>query len=335
MESAVNTMNYYNYSAMEIFMKKVIITGADGFIGSHLTRYLVTKGIEIWAIVYPQSTTKEKIRNLDHVHIIESRIEELESHIDEFPKNANAFFHFAWQGVDALQRNDFNLQLENIELCTKCMKLAADLRTEKFIFPGSTYEYMYCGQPINEYAVPTPRNAYGSVKAALRYIAAEYAKQLKLNYIYVVIAGIYAADRRDNNVIFYVIDKLLKREKPKVTKLEQLWDYVHIDDVVEALFLIGDKGKNNAFYTVGRGDNQPLYRYIEIIHNYIDSTLPIGIGEIEYDNDKLPASCVDLTAIKNDVGFVPKVGFKEGIKRVIDTMRIEEQYIKNKSEGEK
>lgn len=58
-----------------------------------------------------------------------------------------------------------------------------------------------------------------------------------------VITGIYAADRRDNNIIFYVIDKLLRKEKPLMTKLEQLWDYINIRDVVEALTLIGEKGQ--------------------------------------------------------------------------------------------
>jgi nucleoside-diphosphate-sugar epimerase len=232
-------------------------------------------------------------------------------------------YHFAWQGVNALERNDFDIQLRNIDICMECLRLASKLHVKKFIFPGSTYEYMYCGHPINETALPTPQNAYGSVKAALRYIAAEYAKTLKVEFIYVVIAGIYAADRRDNNVIFYVIDQLLRGEKPKVTKLEQMWDYVHIDDVTEALYLVGEKGRNGGFYAIGKADNQPLYKYIEEIHNYIDPTLPIGIGEVPYSSDKLPMSCIDLTAIQRDTGFVPKVDFKDGIKEVIDIMKEE------------
>lgn len=304
-------------------MKKVIITGADGFIGSNFVKKLVENQIEVWAVIYPQSKTKHRISGLRGVHCVEADISELNIRIEEFPREADAFYHFAWQGVNADERNDLELQLANIDLCLQAIKLAANLGVHKFILPGSTSEYLYYGKPINEFAIPSPQNAYGSVKVALRYLAEQYARQLKVSFIYVVITGIYAADRKDNNVIFYTIDKLLRGEKPSVTKLEQLWDYVNIQDVVEALSLIGAKGKNGVFYAIGHGDNQPLYKYIEIIRDYIDGSLPLGIGEVPYANDRLPSSCIDLTKIYEDTGFIPKVNFEDGIKEVIDMMKKE------------
>lgn len=306
-------------------MEKVIITGADGFIGSNLIKKLVENNIEVWAVVYPNSITKERVNNLENVHCIECDIQELVEHCSEFPKDADVFYHFAWQGVNAADRDNLELQLININLCLLCIRFAGIIKAKKFLLPGSTSEYLYYGKPINEYAIPSPQNAYGSVKVALRYLAKQYAEQFDLDFNYVVITGIYAADRKDNNVIFYVIDKLLRGEKPAVTKLEQLWDYVNIKDVISALILIGDKGKKNAFYAVGHGDNQPLYKYIEVIRESIAPTSPIGIGEIPYVNDVLPSSCIDLSAIYNDTGFIPEIDFKEGIKEVIDTMRKEMQ----------
>lgn len=304
-------------------MKKVIITGADGFIGSHFVKKLVENHIEVWAVIYPQSETKDRINGLEGVHCIEANISELGNRIEEFPREADAFYHFAWQGVKADERNNLELQLGNVELCFQCIKLAANLDVRKFVLPGSTSEYLYYGKPINEFAIPSPQNAYGSVKVALRYLAEQYARQLKVSFVYAVITGIYAADRKDNNVIFYTIDKLLRGEKPSVTKLEQLWDYVNIRDVVEALYLIGTKGQDGAFYAIGHGDNQPLYKYIEIIHNYIDKSLPLGIGDVPYANDRLPSSCIDLTKIYDDTGFIPKVNFEDGIIEVIDMMKKE------------
>ncbi len=304
-------------------MKKVIITGADGFIGSNFIKSLVKEGVEVWAVVYPQSVTKSRIDKWEGVHCIECDIDALEDMASYFPREADGFYHFAWQGVHANDRNNMSLQMGNIELCLKCLRFAAQVKARKFILPGSTSEYLYYGRPINEQAVPSPQNAYGSVKVALRYLAKQYAEELGIDFIYVVITGIYAADRRDNNVIFYTIDKLLRGEKPSVTRLEQLWDYVHIRDVAQALALIGDKGRRGAFYAIGRGDNQPLYKYIEIIHRCIDPKLPIGIGEVPYVNDILPSSCIDLSAVYEDTGFVPKINFEDGIREVIDTMREE------------
>lgn len=84
-----------------------------------------------------------------------------------------------------------------------------------------------------------------------------------------------------------------------------------------------EKKDRGVFYAVGHGDNWPLYKYIELIHNYIDRKLPMGIGELPYANNTLPSSCIDLSRIYRDTGFMPKVNFEEGIKKVIDTIRKE------------
>lgn len=309
-------------------MEKVLITGANGFIGSNLIKKLLKENIEVWAVVRPSSETKEKVYAIEGVHCIESTIETLEEHLSELPESVDAVYHLAWQGVNAIERDIMEIQIQNVELCLESMRFAAKINAKKFILPGSTSEYWYYQKPINKDALPSPQNAYGSAKVSLRFMAELYAMELGLEFIYVVIAGIYAADRRDNNVIFYTIDKLLKKEKPALTKLEQLWDFVHIDDVVEAMYLIGKNGKANAFYTVGHGDNQPLYKYIEQIHEYIDPTLPIGIGEVPYKDECLPCSCIDLTAVCEDTGYVPKIDFCDGIKEVIDAIKTEMEYDK-------
>lgn len=318
-----NTETHLGWYGDRTLMKQVVITGADGFIGTHFIQRLLQDGVEIWAIVYPQSSTKDRLKDFKKIHCVESTLDSLTDYIDIFPQNTDAFYHFAWQGVNAFDRNDMPTQMKNIDMCLYAIRFAANIHTKKFILPGSTSEYLHYGKPIDENALPSPQNAYGSVKVALRYLAQQYALQCGLDFIYTVITGIYAADRKDNNVIYYTIDKLLHGEKPSVTKLEQRWDYVHIDDVTEALTLIGEKGKAGAFYVVGHGDNQPLYEYIKVIHQYINPSLPLGIGDIPYADDRLPSSCVDLTNLQIDTGFIPKVGFDTGIKAVIETMRRE------------
>ena len=70
-------------------------------------------------------------------------------------------------------------------------------------------------------------------------------------------------------------------------------------------------------YAIGHGDNWALSNYIKIISKKIDSSLPLGIGDVPYSSDELPMSCVDLTDIKNDTGFEPKVSFEDGVTRMI------------------
>lgn len=298
----------------------VIITGADGFIGSHLVKYFSENEIIVYAIIIKNSPLKNRIEGIDNVIILEEDLQNWGQLVSLLPKESMAFFHLAWAGVSPDARKSIETQLINIELCMNAVRLAHAVKTQKFILPGSTSEYTDCGHEINETSCPSPANAYGAAKVALRYLCELFCEELMVPYIYVVITGIYAADRVDNNVIYYAITSLLSGKKTQFTKLEQKWDYVHIDDVMLALFLIGKQGKAGQFYVVGHGDNWPLYNYIYQIRDIINPELPLGIGEIPYKNDKMPSSCVDLTNLYKDTGFIPKVTFSDGIKEVIDTI---------------
>ncbi len=305
-------------------MRSIVITGGDGFIGTHLTKYLIEKGYEVYAVVLPESRTKQRLLGFDHVHLVEGRIDNYREMLPDLPYAPAAFFHLAWEGVTPDLRNDIIYQMKNIELSVNAVNLASEIAAGSFIFPGSTMEYIHYGKPIDKDAIPTPSNAYGAAKVSCRYTCSVLCKDLGVPFIYSVISGIYSEDRNDDNVIYYTISKLLHRERPSLTKLEQLWDYIHIDDVVYGLCLLAEKGKSDTFYALGHGDNCPLYEYIYKIRDLIDPGLPLGIGDIPYSHNIIPCSCVNLDTIYRDTGFVPRISFEDGIARVIAEVRKKE-----------
>ncbi len=308
-------------------MKKALVTGADGFIGQKLVKKLLDEGVEVYGIAYPGSTVYENVKLPSALHIKYMDLNQSMNHVREFPGDIDVLYHFAWIGVKPELRDNLDAQMINVYMTIECMKLAIAIGIKKIVFPGSTNEYLYYGKPLNKDALPSPNNSYGAAKIALRYLCGDYASRNGIDFVYTIIAGIYSADRRDSNVIFYTIDKLLHKEKPMLTKLEQLWDYVYIDDVTEALYLVGKKGKNGGVYAIGHGDNWALSNYIRIIHQKIDPSLPLGIGEVPYATDVLPCSCIDLTDIKKDTGFVPRIDFEEGITRVIEKIKADMEEV--------
>lgn len=307
-------------------MKKVLVTGADGFIGRHLIKKLAACEIDTFAVVRHRHIVDRL--NLETRYCHQIFIEDLNNiceYDDKFPNDLDVMYHLAWDGVQPEARNDWKRQMNNIALTMQCLNFANKKRVRRVILPGSTSEYLYYGKPLNKDAIPTPSDSYGAVKVALRYLCTQFAQQNNIEFIYTIISGIYAADRRDNNVIFYTISKLLNHEKPSFTKLEQLWDYVYIDDLIDAMIAVAQKGLDGAVYAIGHGDNWPLARYIKIIHEKIAPSIPLGIGEKPYINSKMPMSCVDLTDIKKDTGFSPRIAFEEGIAMVINQAKYEMQ----------
>lgn len=305
----------------------VVVTGADGFIGSHLVKSFADRGVTVYAIIMENSPIRSRIEGIDNVVILEGNLENWEMFCEGLPTAPMAFFHLAWAGVSPEARNSVEIQMCNLNLCLNAARLAHKIGAQRFILPGSTSEYTDCGHPINEMSRPSPQNAYGAVKVSSRYLCQALCEELGLAYIYVVITGIYSEDRMDNNIIYYAISSFLEGKRPSFTKLEQMWDYVHIDDVLRALNLIAQKGQANRFYVIGHGDNWPLSNYIYQIRDAIDPNLPMGIGEIPYKNNKMPSSCVDLTALQEDTGFEPQIPFEEGILKVI--AKVKEAKAKN------
>ena len=281
--------------------KDIVITGGDGFLGSHLARCLSELGYNVYALVIPNSPTKYRVEGINKVCVIECDLEEYEAVIKEIPQYPKAFFHFAWSGVTPNSRKSLSMQKENISLSLKAVALAHAIGAEKFIFPGSTMEYSFSGRPINRNTAPSPQNAYGSVKIATKYLCEEMCREYNISFIYIVISGIYSEDRTDNNVIYYTISSLLKGETPRFTKLEQLWDYVHINDVIDAMLRVIDYGKNGGFYPIGHGDNWPLANYVLMIRDIINPNAKLAIGEVPYENNMLPMSYVDMEETKIDL----------------------------------
>lgn len=305
-------------------MNYAIVTGADGFIGSHFLKFLNDINIPVIALVMKDSKNIRSISSLKNTTIMEFDLKDYRERNFPLPSNSGAaFYHLAWSGVSPESRSSVEKQLINLELSLNALKLAKQVHAERFITLGSTMEYLYAGKSINDKALPTPQNAYGATKLAVRYICQEFAKQEGIPFIYAVATGVYGIGRLDNNVITYTALKLLHKERPSLTRLEQLWDYIHINDLVEALYLIGEKGHPGAFYAIGHGDNCPLSQYIQVIHNLIDPKLPLGIGDIPYTTQQLPSSCVDLTSLQCDTGFKPKVSFEKGAKELIDYLKME------------
>ena len=194
-------------------MKKVLITGADGFIGRNLVKKLLAAGKEVYGIVYPGNDIYKDNQN-PNLHIKCMDLNQVMNHVREFPDDIDTMYHFAWAGVRPELRNDLDVQMMNVNMTLDCMKLAIAIGIKKIVFPGSTNEYLYYGKPLNKDSIPSPNNAYGAAKIALRYLCSDYATRNNIDFVYAIVAGIYAADRRDSNVIFYTIDKLLHGEKP-------------------------------------------------------------------------------------------------------------------------
>lgn len=302
-------------------MKRAVITGAGGFIGRNLTEYLLAKGVEVYAV----EVEAARGRVLESPGVTPLCVDIGDrGRLSAMLRDAkpDVVYHLAWAGVSTDVKNEVGLQLSNIPLAMTVLEACGEAGCGHVIIPGSASEYAYCGETISGKNTPAPGDAYAAAKAAVQVLCQWYARQRGLNLNWLLIGSIYGPGRNDSNILTYTIKALLRGERTEYSKLEQMWDYIYIDDLIEALYLLGLHGKPDSVYPVGSGTARPLAEYVRTVQRVIAPDAPLGIGALPYKFGSRPDNSVlDISRLREDTGFAPKVSFEEGIERTIAYFR--------------
>lgn len=301
-------------------MKKVIVTGATGFIGSWLTLELLNNGYEVTVIVRKSEKLLKEISINKNVIIIENSLEKLSAN-DFKNYDYDAFYNLAWAGVSPECKDNVLLQIENITSMLNALHVCCDLRCRKFISTGTVAEYSLTSNVMDLNARSCPNDIYGAAKASARYFLEVEAGQLKQPFNWIVIPSTFGERRIDNNIVTYTIKTLLNGDEPLYGNLEQMWDFLYVSEVARAIRMIGEKGKDDKVYGIGSGQYKPLKNYISTIRDIINPALSIGIGKKPNMSNQSYSSCVNNYDLIKDTGFQPQISFEEGIRRTVDYWR--------------
>ena len=121
-------------------MKKVVVTGATGFIGGALTKKLLQKGIKVYAIDINQERLDE-LKKYGDVVTINARFEDYKDLHTKIFDDIDVVYHFAWNGVFGDSFKDYELQLLNTKYSCDALLLAKKLGARKFVFAGTNNEF--------------------------------------------------------------------------------------------------------------------------------------------------------------------------------------------------
>lgn len=285
-------------------MKTVLITGCNGFIGRKLTDYLLKKGIRVIGLdISEQCINNSELFTFMTLVFSSSLIESLKRF------EIDVLYHLAWSGVSSTDKNNPDKQFLNIGLTYKVLELANALRVKKIIIPGSMSEFSKCSTPVSGYEEDSPSDLYAATKVAIRKIAYQYCEKNNLDLNWLLLTSVYGTDRKDSNLITTCIDSLKAGVPFECTKLEQIWDYIHIQDVLYAFFLIGEQGEKNAIYPVGSGESHPLNYYVNYIAKKMNKELLLKVGYIDYKTSFIDNSVPNIERLSK-LGFVHKMSFE-------------------------
>lgn len=301
-------------------MKRAIITGATGAIGTALIKELVNNGIEVLVFIRAESKRNHHIPVHPLVQTKMCSLEELAEVRNDTGKMYDVFYHLAWSGASGPGRNDMYMQNRNVKYALDAVGAAKRFGCGLFVGAGSQAEYGRTESVLKPDTPVFPEMGYGYAKLCAGQMTRDYAAQLGLKHVWVRILSIYGPNDGEQSMIMSTINKLRTGVSPQFTKGEQLWDYLYSADAASALFMLAKKGHDGKIYVLGSGKTRELKDYIEEMKDIIAPEVKLEFGAVPYGKNQVMYLCADTTELKRDIGWEAGKSFCEGIREILESI---------------
>lgn len=296
-------------------MKHVIVTGANGFIGSSLIKNLIKKNIQVEALDI--SFEKSRLPKTNLINEIETDLKNIEDVISKISGNSyDCFYHLAWQGVNGTEKADPNIQINNINMVLRCAQLAKKLGVQKFLCAGTIAEQAV--NSLNGLKYTSGGMMYGSAKYCAHIMLETYCKNVGLDFVWMQFSNIYGPENRTGNLVSYTIDLLKNNKEALFGPAEQMYDFIYVDDLISAVVLLGEKETKHNSYFIGSGMPRILKQYLYEIGEMLGEIDKIKIGERTDDGIKYTKDMFDISLLVEDIGNYITKEFTEGIKITLE-----------------
>jgi len=304
---------------VDLKKKKILITGAHGFVGKHLVKNLLEK------------------RKVPKENLFLPFFEELDlrkwENCQKAAKGQDIIIHLAAKvgGIGLNREIPGEMFYDNITMGAHLMEAARQAGIEKFVAIGTICAYpKFTAVPFKEEDLwsgyPEETNApYGLAKKMLLVQAQAYRQQYGFNAIYLLPVNMYGPEDsfelRKSHVIAALIKKVYEVKKEGRNYIEA-WgtgkptrEFLYVEDGVEGIILAAEKYDKPEPINLGSGIEISIKDLVQLICKIMDFK-----GEIHWDTSKpdgQPRRRLDVSRAEKEFGFKAKTDFEEGLKRTI------------------
>ena len=302
---------------------KVVVTGAAGFIGSHLAERLLADGHEVTGVDcftdYYARALKE--RNLEPLcahrafRLVEARLQDAD--LAPILDGAGHVYHLAAQaGVRASWGREFSHYTEHNVLATqRLLEAALAHGRPRVVYASSSSVYGDAPElPLREDGPCAPVSPYGVTKLAAEHLARLYHRNHGLPTVSLRFFTVYGPRQRPD----MAFNRFLRaaRDGGPVTVFGdglQTRDFTFVDDIVSAVRAAGLSGRPGSVYNVGGGERIALNDVLRLVERVTGQ--PLHIERQESQKGDMRDTFADTRAAARDLGFRSTVALEEGLAR--------------------
>ena len=295
-------------------METVIVTGANGFIGSALVKAFKERGYRVLAIVKDREQDVSRIEG--KAEILYCELHELDGLANRLSDVGEAIvYHLAWQGVNGADKGDIFVQNDNVRMALGCAAFAKKIGAKKFLCAGTVAE-----RAVESFADLRHLPAglfYAAAKTSARIMLEAYCKNVGLDFVWMQFSNIFGPGNKTGNLVSYTLTQLKNGQSAAFGPANQPYDFIYVDDLINAAVLLGIKQTAKSSYFIGSGSPRLLREYLTIIGELYGKKENILIGERADDGIKYSYPMFDISPLLNDIGEYRSHTFEEAIKYTV------------------
>lgn len=251
-------------------MENIVITGATGFLGSHLARWFLEQGDRVYALVRPGSAKLQYLPEHRNLIPVYGTMEEAADCVEEIG-HADAWFHFAWGGVNREEIDSPEVQAGNIRGSLACVEAAHRLGCRVFMDAGSRVEYgvIEDGRGVmTEEMECSPVNEYGKAKLEFFRQAVPVCERYGMNFCHLRFFSVYGYGDHPWSIISTLVRELPRGGRVSLSACRHEWNFMYIDDAVEAVGRLYEQVKDKpckkgAAVNIASRDTRVLKSFVE------------------------------------------------------------------------
>ena len=306
---------------------RILVTGGAGFIGSNFIKHMVSKYPKYHILCYDKLTYAGNLDRLDSTdglisYFVEGDIcneEFLNWVIDEVKIDTIVNFAAETHVDNSIESSDEFIKT-NINGTHTLLKMLHKYEIKKFVQISTDEVYGALSEndkPFTENTPLAPNSPYSASKTSADLLCRSFYETYKYPIVITRCSNNYGSNQHTEKLIPKMIENIKSGKKiPIYGDGRNIRDWVHVEDHCEAIDLVLHKGKNGEVYNIG-GECEK--RNIDIA-NIVLSHLNASTDLIEYVEDRKGHDwryAVDITKIKNELGWYPKRKFNESIKELV------------------